>query len=139
MEFLNWDEKFSVSIQEFDQHHKELIDLLNEVYEKVFHCEDMEDERKLTQETLTNLLEYIKYHFIAEEALMIKFNYPGYEEHKKKHDYYINEINKIVNEHKNGGVALSFAVFTILKDWIAIHILVEDKQYSQFFHEKGIQ
>ena len=139
MEFLNWDEKFSVSIQEFDQHHKQLIDLLNEVYEKVFHCENIEDERKLTQETLSNLLEYIKYHFIAEEGLMIKLSYPGYEEHKKKHDYYINEINKIVTEHKNGGVALSFSVFTILKDWIAIHILVEDQQYSQFFHEKGIQ
>lgn len=139
MAFLNWDEKFSVMIQEFDEHHKQLIDLLNEVYQNVFECENIDDERKLTQETLNNLLEYIKYHFTAEEAFMIKLGYPEYKEHKGKHDYYINEIDKILTEHKKGGVALSFSVFKILQDWITIHILVEDKQYSQFFQEHGIQ
>lgn len=139
MDFLNWDEKYSVTIQEFDEHHKHLINLINEVYKKVFECDDMDEERNLTHRTLTNLLEYIKYHFTAEEELMIKLDYPEYELHKAKHDYYVNEVNKIVDEHEKGGIALSFTVFMMLKDWIMIHILVEDKQYSEFFHEKGIQ
>lgn len=139
MDFLNWDEKYSVTIQEFDEHHKHLINLINEVYKKVFECDDMDEERNLTHRTLTNLLEYIKYHFTAEEELMIKLDYSEYELHKTKHDYYVNEVNKIVDEHEKGGIALSFTVFMMLKDWIMIHILVEDKQYSEFFHEKGIQ
>ncbi|WP_378953474.1 bacteriohemerythrin [Pelosinus sp. sgz500959] len=139
MNFYNWDEKFSVGIRDFDEHHKELIDLLNEVYKKVFQCEDIDEERILTQKTLSNLLEYTKYHFTAEEALMKELDYPEYEEHKGKHDYYINEIDNIVQDHKKGGVALSFTVFMMLKEWIMVHILVEDKQYSQFFKENGIQ
>lgn len=139
MEFLTWDEKYSVGIQDFDEHHKQLIDLLNEVYKKVFECENIDEERNLTQQILSDLLQYVKYHFTAEETMMMDFGYPDYAEHKKKHDYYINEIDKIVAEHKNGEAALSFSVFTVLKDWITIHILVEDQQYSQFFHENGIR
>lgn len=139
MVFLTWDEKFSTNIQEFDAHHKQLIILFNDVYEKVFKCEDMDDERELTQQTLHNLVEYINYHFAAEEALMIKLGYPGYLEHKQQHDYYSREVNKLESEHKQGGVALSFPVFILLKDWITKHILGTDKEYEQFFHEKGVQ
>lgn len=139
MAFLNWDENFSTNVQEFDAHHKQLISLLNDVYEKVFECEDIDDERELTQQTVHNLVEYIHYHFTAEEDLMIKLGYPGYLEHKQQHDYYINEVNKIAAEHKQGGGALSFTTFMLLKDWITKHILGTDKEYEQFFHEKGVK
>ena len=139
MAFFNWDESFSTNIEEIDTHHKQLISLFNDVYEKVFNCEDIDDERELTQQTLHNLAQYIQYHFAAEEELMIKFGYPGYLEHKKEHDYYIKEVNKIEIEHQQGGVALSFTAFTLLKDWIAKHILGTDKQYEKFFHDKGVK
>lgn len=139
MTFFNWDEKFSTNIQAFDAHHKELISLFNDVYEKVFACEDLDAERELTQQTLHNLSAYISYHFTAEEKLMIEFAYPRYIEHKQQHDYYIKEVNKLEIEHKQGGVALSFTTFSLLKDWISKHILVTDKEYEKFFHEKGVK
>lgn len=138
MEFLNWDESYSVSIQEFDAHHKELIDLLNDVHQKVFQCEDIEAERNLTAETLNNLLEYT-ISFYCGRNINEKFSYPEYEGHKKETRLLYTRDWRTFAEHKNGGVALSFSVFTILKDWIMIHILVEDKQYSEFFHKQGIE
>ncbi len=139
MAFFNWDEKFSTNIQEFDAHHKELISLFNDVYEKVFACEDIDDERELTQQTLHRLAEYINYHFSAEESLMIKLGYPDYLAHKQQHEDYIKEVNKLEAEHKQGGVALSFVTFMFLKDWISKHILVVDKEYEKFFREKGVK
>lgn len=139
MTFFNWDEKLATNIEEFDTHHKHLISLFNDVYEKVFKCEDLDEERELTQQTLHNLTEYIRYHFSAEEALMIKFDYPGYLEHKKEHDYYIKEVHKLETEHQQGGVALSFTAFVLLKDWIAKHILGTDKEYEEFFESKGVK
>lgn len=136
--FFEWDENFYTNIDEFDNHHKKLLSLFNEVYDKVFQCENIDEERELTQQTLHELTEYIKYHFVAEEELMLKFRYPAYEEHKKQHDYYIMEINKLEIEHKQGGLALSFNLFSLLKDWFVKHILLTDKEYEQFFYEKGI-
>lgn len=139
MAFFSWDEKFATNIHAFDEDHKHLICLFNDIYDKVFKCENIDDERELTQETLTNLLEYIHYHFTAEEKLMKDLGYPGYTEHKQQHDYYISAVNKMVIEHTEGGVALSFTVFMLLKDWITTHILGADKEYMQFFKDKGIK
>jgi hemerythrin len=139
MEFFEWDEKYSTKVQEFDNDHKKLFDLFNGVYQQVFDCEDLEEERKLTKQTLFELLEYVKYHFTAEEELMLEFDYPEYVEHKKEHTYYINEVNKFVEQHNKGAAALSFPTFMFLKDWITKHILGRDKDYGQFFNDKGIK
>ncbi|MDF2633413.1 MAG: hemerythrin-like metal-binding protein [Pelosinus sp.] len=139
MDFWEWDEKFTTNVQEFDDHHKELLNLFNKVYQQVFECGDLEEERNLTETTLVELLEYVKYHLLAEEKLMIQFAYPEYLEHKKQHEYYIDEVNKFVNQHNNGAVALSFPTFMFLKDWIIKHILRSDKEYGQFFNDKGIK
>lgn len=139
MEFFEWGEKYSTKIQEFDNDHKKLFKLFNGVYQQVFECEDLEEERNLTKKTLTKLLEYVKYHFTAEEELMIKFNYPAYVEHKKEHEYYIEEVNKFVQQYNNGVAALSFPTFMFLKEWITKHILGRDKDYGQFFNNKGIK
>jgi len=139
MEFFEWDKKYSTKVQEFDNDHKKLFKLFNGVYQQVFKCEDLEEERNLTKQTLVELLEYVKYHFTAEEDLMVKFNYSEYVAHKKEHTYYINEVNKFVEQHKKGTVALSFPTFMFLKDWITKHILGRDKEYGQFFNDKGIK
>lgn len=136
--FFKWDEAYSTNVQEFDNDHKKLIDLFNGVYKQVFECEDLEEERVLTHQTLVELLEYVKYHFTAEEELMIKFNFPQYVEHKKEHEYYIQEVNKFLEQHNEGVVALSFPTFMFLKEWITKHIMVRDKSYGKFFNDNGI-
>ena len=136
MEFFSWDEKYATNIEEFDADHKQIISLFNEVYDKVFKCEDIDDERQLTKQTLHKLSEYVVYHFTAEENLMIKLDYLEYKQHKLEHDYYINEVNKLVVEYEQGGVALSFPTFMLLKDWITRHILGTDQKYGPFFMNK---
>lgn len=139
MTFFSWDDTFSTSIKDFDDHHKQLIQLFNDVYEKVFNCEDIGEERILTQQTLHDLAQYINYHFAAEEELMIRFAYPQYQEHKQQHDYYTAEVRKLEAEHEKGGVALSFTAFMLLKDWITNHIVTADKKYGEFFHKHGVK
>lgn len=136
--FFEWDEKFNTNIQRFDDDHKKLFSLFNGVYQQVFECGNLEEERALTEKILVELLEYVKYHFSAEENLMIQLDYSEYLEHKKEHNYYIAEVNKFVDQHNKGAVALSFSTFMFLKEWIAKHILKSDKDYGQFFNDKGV-
>jgi len=139
MEFFKWDEKYCTNIQEFDADHKKLISLFNKVYDKVFQCKDIDAERELTDETLNELGDYVREHFMAEEKLMLKFGYPKYEEHKQKHDDFIKEVNKLIDQHIQGEVALSFSMFVLVKDWITHHILMMDKEYGRFFNERDIK
>jgi len=136
MEFFSWNEKYSTNVEKIDADHKKIISLFNEVYDKVFQCEDIDAERELTKQTLNKLLAYIQYHFTAEEELMMKHDYPAYIEHKQEHDYYIAEVNKLLVEYEQGGVALSFPTFMLLKDWIAKHILGTDQKYGPFLRNK---
>ena len=137
MEFFSWDEKYATNIEQFDADHKKLINLFNEVYDKVFQCKDVDDERELTQQTLHKLSKYIQYHFTAEEDFMIKLNYSEYKQHKQEHVHYTNEVNKLLVEYEQGGVALSFPTFMLLKEWIAKHILGTDQKYRSVFYEKN--
>ncbi len=139
MEFFKWDEKYSTNIDKFDADHKHLIALFNNVYDRVFQCEDIDAERELTDETLNELGDYARDHFAAEEELMVKFNYPEYKDHKEKHDAFISEVNKLIEEHVEGRGALSFPTFLLVKEWITDHILIMDKKYGVFFNEKGIK
>lgn len=139
MEFFSWDEKYATNIEEIDEDHKKIINLFNEVYEKVFQCENVDDERELTKQTLHKLAKYVQYHFTAEEGLMIKINYPDYIEHKREHDHYISEVNNLIVEYEQGGVALSFPTFMLLKEWITNHILGTDQKYGPYFHNQTVK
>lgn len=139
MAFLEWNETFSTNIRQFDEDHKKMFFLLQNVYHQVFECKDLEEERELTERTLMELADYVAYHFSAEEKLMQQYQYPDYLAHKKEHAYYIGEVNKLLDQHKRGAVALSFPTFMTLKDWINKHILIRDKKYETFFKDRGIE
>lgn len=139
MAFFNWEDRFSTNIQSIDQDHKKLMDLVNHLYVSVFECQDIEEERTLTGKILSELLEYTNYHFSTEEALMEKYNYPEYQEHKISHAWFVGEVNRLLREHEAGAMALSFPTFSFLKDWISNHILGMDKKYEPFLKHIGVE
>ncbi len=133
MSILKWSEKYETGVARFDAEHQNLIERFNSLYEAVFECETLEAEHLLTAEVLQDLLDYIKTHFSGEEELMLEYQYPGYEEHKKEHQSFIEEVASLQRQHQGGELALSFPLFNFLKGWIEEHIMVVDKRYGEFF------
>ncbi|WP_346356228.1 bacteriohemerythrin [Azotosporobacter soli] len=136
MSILKWNEKYQTGVKQFDQEHQQLLQRFNDLYTNIFECETLEQERKLTAEVLQDLLDYVQYHFTAEEELMKKHHYPEYEEHQKAHGYFIKEVTALLTKHEGGELALSFPIFSFVKEWIDNHILIVDKRYSEFFKNK---
>lgn len=133
MSILKWSEKYETGVAKFDAEHQQLIERFNNLYESIFECETLEAEHLLTAEVLQELLDYIKTHFSGEEELMQAYQYPEYEDHKKEHDRFIEEVKALLQQHQGGELALSFPLFSFLKGWIEEHIMVVDKRYSDFF------
>jgi len=73
MQALVWEDRFSVGIREFDQHHKILFEMINSL---IFAQEDSSDP-DVIKNTLEQLGSYTIFNFVAEEAMMKHFEFEG--------------------------------------------------------------
>jgi hemerythrin len=78
---IEWDSSYELGVQTIDDHHRELIDLLNKSYDLLLYSTDEEG----MQFILYELAEYADYHFDAEERLMTEVSYKGLMPHVDKH------------------------------------------------------
>lgn len=134
-QFIQWSEEISVGVEELDEQHKVLVELINELHNAMQnrHSNDV------IQEILTRLTEYTRIHFAVEESLMRILGYPDYEKHKKQHEELIRSIIELSNRLKLGKANVSFALMHFLRLWLTKHIMESDKQYTDHFLSAGIQ
>lgn len=128
IELVKWSSTFACGIKLIDDQHKELLNLVNNMFNHVSGNEEQEQQffNKIIEEAFT----YIKVHFSTEEKIMIATNFSGYGAHKKAHESFISTVTKLVSESQLTGKRFSLYSFTkFLKEWILAHIAVVDKQY----------
>jgi hemerythrin len=135
MEILKWDDSLSVQIQEIDDQHKKLISLLNNFYTELQDGSVREKLGKL----LDGLLEYTDFHFTTEENYMQKFNFEGFENHKREHAAFIEKVQDVKKRYDEGKMVVSPEVTNYIKDWLVKHIKGTDQEYVQCFRENGLQ
>jgi len=138
-ETVVWDEKYATGIGLIDAQHKQLIVLTNQLYNACFADEKvLEDAFK---KAMHQMVEYVRFHFIAELKLLDALKFPDYNNHKKKHDQLIQDILSAVKDYNDGKKLVPNHFVRTLKDWIFSHIAIYDKEYSAYFHhqiEKGV-
>ena len=126
--FIEWKASYSVGIDQIDDHHKTLLELLDKSY-----CLKLQENNKdeLTQ-LLYELIDYSNYHFSAEERLMIKYDYPNIDHHILEHVDFANTMmtyEKMIVEDND---YIPDDVFDFLKSWSLEHILNTDFKMGQF-------
>ena len=135
MALIDWKDAFSVNIKSIDQQHIMLVALINDLHSAMKLGKGKEAIITVVHE----LLEYTKVHFSHEEQLMKNNSYPGYIDHKAKHDALVNQVVDIDNNLKSGKVVISQDVLNFLKKWLVEHIIETDKKYTTFLNNKGIK
>ena len=128
MAFVQWSDRLSVGVDVIDEQHKKLVSIINKLYDAM---KDRKGSGILT-EVLSELIEYTKYHFTTEEALMKGNAYPNYQAHKSSHSQLVEKVMDLELDLKAGKIALSVQVFQFLKDWLVNHIQGEDKKYTPY-------
>jgi hemerythrin-like metal-binding protein len=134
MAYLEWDQNYSVGLNEIDEQHKKFISLINSLYDAM----SVGQSKAVLDDLIRQLSEYAIYHFHLEEKYMQDFNYPEFEEHKKLHESFTQKIEQFKNEYYSGKLLLSVEIITYMKDWLLHHILIADYKFSDLFKEKGI-
>lgn len=131
---MKWTESLSVGNELIDSQHKELINKVNDVLEA---CNQKKGKEKI-EEMMKFLKDYTVKHFNDEEALMKKYQYPSYEEHKKIHEDFIRKVEGLDEKIKKEGINLSIIMLVnkTLVDWLINHISKVDKKVGEYIKSK---
>ena len=87
---LWWTEDLRTGIDTIDEQHKSIFDKSSEIFDLVSES-NVEDIEKI----FIFLMNYANNHFYEEEILMLEESYEGFLEHRRKHNYFIEEIYRI--------------------------------------------
>jgi len=129
-----WDEKYATGIELIDSQHKELFSLTNELFRACMG--DNEALKGVFMGTMERMVNYVRFHFGAEQQLLQRINYPGYQEHKKQHDKLVRDILDAVSAHNKGEKFVANQFVRTMRDWILGHIAIADKQYAVFIADQ---
>lgn len=135
MAVVEWNDKYSVNVEEIDNQHKKLFDILNRLYDSV----STGDSRPELQPILDDLLDYADVHFKTEEKYFDKFNYSESLSHKVEHQEFVEMVLKFKESFLMHALRFNHPIKTFLLDWLLNHIMTEDTKYSDCFNSNGLK
>lgn len=131
MDTILWSEKYSVGIDKFDHQHKQIILLIN----KMFDSPEVKVNSNLISDTLTTMTQYSLSHFIEEEAYLKENGYDDFENHKNKHHEFLVKTMKLNQATMLCVNEVPGKLLNYLKEWWTFHILYEDMKYKDSFND----
>lgn len=132
MSFIDWHPDFELNVDEFDQHHKHLVGLLNAVYEGFVEKSDSLNVSQILDE----LIDYATYHFSAEEYWMKEHRFPGLDAHRKEHQFFSGRVVEMQGDLVKGNSPVLLEVLTFIRNWVTNHILATDAEYGRYIEVK---
>lgn len=100
MTLIEWKEQYSLGVPEVDHEHRELIDLINELYATV--TSSATDSTVTVEDFLGELYARVGAHFALEEKIMRDNNYDEYPEHKADHERLLDDVRDLMDDYEDG-------------------------------------
>jgi len=122
MSLLQWKPEYSVGDESMDAEHQEMIDLINETYEKL----GSEPDADQIEECLGDIFSTVSMHFALEESLMRKSNYSEYRAHKDNHEELLDQIRDLMDDFDADPATGAVQLEKRLSDWFAGHFATFD-------------
>jgi hemerythrin len=134
MALIEWSPAYSVKVKKFDDQHKKLVDLVNQLHDAMKSGQG----NTVIGVVLQSLISYTATHFADEIKLMQANGYPELAKHQAEHDKLVKQVVEFQQKFQDGSAMLTMTVLSFLKDWLVKHIQGEDKKYGPFLNAKGI-
>lgn len=123
--YITWKDYYSVGHESIDAEHKQIIGLINELYE----AKQKGVDYKVIKPLLDRLVQYAVNHFQHEEEIMLAHQYPDFAQHKALHD----KLRKnTIALRDNANLMTGRDLLAFLKDWWCNHIQDQDKKFAPY-------
>ncbi|WP_031432806.1 bacteriohemerythrin [Methylomarinum vadi] len=141
MAIIIWNESYNLGIEEIDQQHRKLVNIINELND------GMEIDGNLRQiiTLFDELIDYTHYHFTSEEQYMLLKGYDSqdFKTHQANHIAFLKKIRQEQGQCHSDPEKVSDELLDFLVGWMVNHILGEDKKMARaILHvapESGVQ
>ena len=131
---LQWHDDYRVDVVRLDTQHRRLFEQANAILDAIDDGRDGQE----TQALIAAMIEYARYHFGEEEALMARYHYPEGEAHRTRHAQLMNQLETMRDDVGQSTNPREVDLLPILKDWLVNHILTDDRAYTSFLNSKGV-
>ncbi len=122
MALLEWKEEYATGIEEVDDEHKDLIDVINRLHDLL-----LADDAKLTVPAFFDrLLKGVTAHFALEERIMGESDYPELAAHRQDHERLLDEIHDLVEAFAQAEEIDSVDLAMRLEPWFSHHFATHD-------------
>lgn len=129
---INWTDSYKIGIDEIDLQHEYFVLMINRLMDELHDS----GNRAYRQRLLEELSLYAAFHFTSEENLMIKFGFPGFDDHRDRHRRLLSRLNERMNYYilsrETEGAVVDFLV-----EWFVKHTLDRDSLFGAFINHGG--
>ncbi len=122
MSLLQWKPEYSVGVDSMDDEHREMIDLINDIYGKL----ESDPDADQIEQCLGDIFSTISMHFALEERLMRKSSYAEYQPHKDNHEELLDQIRDLMDDFDAAPASGAVQLEKHLSDWFAGHFATFD-------------
>lgn len=134
---IEWDESMATGIDAIDKQHQYLVETLQQMNEKLLD----DDSDLLLNRVVRDLLGYALMHFEAEEALMLRYDYPtAYPEEAKahiaQHREFSRQVVSVRDKLREGEKVSRIEIQGFLNHWLREHVLGIDQSLGKFLSQK---
>lgn len=130
--FLPWIDRYSIGDELIDNQHRKMLEMINTLHSALVH----KGSTEVVRQVISQVVEYSREHFVAEEALMEKTNYPGLAVHRKLHAAMIKKLTMLLHRIKRGEEISVRELLAFLKSWWQDHIVTEDRKIGTWMNER---
>lgn len=128
MAFFVWSEGFSVGVQEMDDQHKVLIDMINAIHSN--------RDASVAADILQKMVDYTELHFRREETLLRGILYRELGMQLREHKAFLDKTREFATQD-TAAPLLHDQLAAYLRNWLSHHILEVDMKYKQAFLKSG--
>jgi hemerythrin-like metal-binding protein len=123
MALIQWRKEFETGVADVDHEHRELVELINGLHDKI----ESGGDRRQILDFLGEVFARIAAHFALEESIMRKHRYDEYEAHKAEHEALLDEIRDIMDTAESDpSETYRAALSSTVRDWFVNHFKSKD-------------
>ena len=126
--FVEWSDSLKLGVPIIDEQHRMLCSYINDLYRAVRSRAD----RSVIGRIIEQLKGYTVAHFTSEEQFFKHSDYPKTAQHIDIHKKFVNRLEEIEQDYKNGKKDVGPDLLSFLKDWLIKHIQGTDPTYLPY-------
>jgi len=132
MKNLEWQNEYSVGVEEIDDQHRSLLDTINTILEE----QRVRYDASKFSPALYSLIHYAYTHFATEERYLLKVHFPDLKQHVMEHIDFIMKTLSLALKVASSGDESRLELLRYLKEWYSNHVLGTDRKYIPFLTSK---